>query len=256
MKIQGHHILITGASSGIGAALARQLAARDCALILLARREEQLRDLVQQLPGGLQRHRIIVCDVSRSAEVQKACREIEPLAPPVDGLILNAGVGGGFDVRAMDVEAMRYQFEVNFWGSAGFLAELLPGFLQRHSGFIAVTSSLAAWRGMPRSAPYSASKSALDRLIESIRIDCWRCGVHIALISPGFVKTPMTDRNRFPMPLMISADKAARKIIRGLDKKKPHIRFPWYYVCAMQLVRILPDGLYSRLMAIRKKYEQ
>ena len=256
MKLDNLTILITGSSSGIGAELAHQLAERDCQLILVARRETMLRELTGRLKGGTDRHRFFACDVADPAAVNQVCSEIMAGSPPLDGMILNAGVGGGFNAAAMDLESIRHQFEVNFWGAVGFMAPLLPRLLQQRCGFVAATASLAGYRGMPRSAPYSASKAALSRFIESARIDCRGLGVHFSVISPGFVKTPMTDRNRFPMPFMVSVQKACEVIIRGIEKEKYEIRFPLPMVLLMQLARLLPEWICIRLLSARRAVEK
>jgi short-subunit dehydrogenase len=253
MKLYRQTILLTGASSGIGAELARQLAERDCRLILVARREALLRQLAAELKGGEERHRVYPCDLGDPAAVAALCEMIQREENSLDGMILNAGIGGGFNAAAMKMEEMRFQIEVNFWGVVQFIARLLPGFLQKRAGFIAVTSSLAGYRGMPASAPYSAAKSAVTRFVESTRIDCLGSGVHFAVISPGFVRTPMVENGRFIRPFMISAEKAARIIIRGLEKKKYEIRFPWPMVLLALFGQSLPEGMYVRLLHNRRK---
>ncbi len=256
MKLAQETILITGASSGIGAELARQLARRGCRLILTARRKELLDKLISELPGGVERHQAFCCDLSQPGEVESMCRSIRESYPLLDGMILNAGVGGGFNAFAMDVAGIRYQFEVNFWGVVETIARLLPPLLERQAGFIAVTSSLAGYRGMPASAPYSAAKAALTRFIESTRIDCQGSGVHFTVISPGFVRTPMTERGEGWRPFMISAPRAAKIIISGLEKRRYEIRFPLPMVLLAHFGLHLPEGLYIKLLRGRRKPRQ
>ncbi len=253
MKLAQQTILITGASSGIGAELARQLADRGCRLLLTARRGALLDELIAGLPGGSQRHCAFSCDLSCPEEVESLCRTILGEHAQLDGMILNAGVGGGFNAAAIDVAGLRYQFEVNFWGAVGFIARLSPLLLERRQGFIAVTSSLAGYRGLPAAAAYSASKAALTRFIESMRIDCRRSGVHFAVISPGFVRTPMTERGEGLRPFMIDVPRAAAIIIRGLERRRYEIRFPWLMVLLVRFGLILPEGLYMKLLAGRRK---
>jgi len=253
MKLAQKTILITGASSGIGAELARQLACRGCRLLLTARRGELLEELVAGLPGGEERHRAFSSDLARPEEIETLCQVIRGDHAQLDGMILNAGVGGGFNAAAIDLTRARYQFEVNFWGAVGIIARLLPLLLERRKGFIAVTSSLAGYRGMPASAAYSASKAALTRFIESMRIDCQGSGVHFAVISPGFVRTPMTERGDGLRPFMISAPRAAAIIIRGLEKSRYEIRFPWTMNLLARFGFMLPEGLYIKLLAEKRK---
>lgn len=248
--LSGKNILISGASSGIGQELAKQLAAKGNRLFLMARRQDLLHDLVQQLAPHAQGHRYYLCDVSHRSQVQEVCRRILDETSELDLLILNAGVGGGFDSLHMDVDNMRYQFDVNFWGVVYPLANLLPGMAARRTGQVAVMSSLAGYRGLPRSAPYSASKAALRNLTESLRIDLQQAGITFSLISPGFVKTPMTDLNDFYMPFMMTVDKAGRIIIRGLEKQKTEIHFPYRLSLLVKAARWLPDRWYARLFKI------
>jgi short-subunit dehydrogenase len=252
MKLQAKTILITGASTGIGRALALELAGRDCRLILIARRKELLQDLVKEMGGG-DRHLFFVCDVAEHKQVAKVCRRLidEKILP--DALILNAGVGGGYRPLQMDIADIQQQFAVNFWHPLYFLETLLPAMTKRGSGIVAITGTLAAYRGMPRSAPYSASKAAIHRFLESLRVDLWGSGLQFTLISPGFVKTPMTDRNRYPMPFMISAEKAARIIVAGLEHGRTEIRFPAPMVLVVRFAKLLPGSWWARLMHGRRK---
>ncbi|HOT97256.1 MAG TPA: SDR family NAD(P)-dependent oxidoreductase [bacterium] len=253
MRLDHQTILLTGASSGIGIELARQLGHRGCRLILVARRSDQLRQLAAELPGGMDRHRFSSCDLANPQAVTALCAQLQDSGMTPDGLILNAGVSGGFAVTDMDPVRMRREFEINFWGAVQFITAFLPRLLAQQKGFIAVTSSLASYRGMPGAATYSASKAALNRFIESVRIDCQGHGVYLAVISPGFVRTPMTENSGYYKPFMIEAPSAARIILNGLEQEKYEIRFPWPMVLLAQLGRLLPERLYLRLMKNRRK---
>ncbi len=248
MKLENRTILITGASSGIGCELARQLARKHNRLVLIARREEKLQQLLSQLPEGGQPHLYFVCDVANAGQVKDVCDWLNRSGVDIDVLVLNAGRSGGFDPENFDLENFLNQIRVNFFGAVYFVKYLLPQFLQRRSGLIAVTGSLAGYRGVPHAAPYSASKAALMNFIESLRIDLRRFNIKCTLISPGFVKSPMTDENEFIMPFMIPVEQAGRIIIRGLEKEKTEIHFPLRLSLPAKLGRLLPDGFYAWLM--------
>jgi short-subunit dehydrogenase len=165
-----------------------------------------------------------------------------------DVLILNAGISERFNVRNFDLHTIQRQFDVNFFGVLYFLNLFLPDFIERRRGIIAATSSLAGYRGMPEAAPYAASKSALSVFMESLRIDLWNVSIQVTTISPGFVESAMTDQNEFYMPFMLSADKAARRIIRGLEAGKAEIHFPYRLSLVAKGSRLLPHKLYAWLM--------
>lgn len=253
MILENKTILITGASSGIGFELARQLARKQNRLILIARREKLLQQLLNQLPEGEQQHLHFVCDVADPKQVQDVCDWLIHSEISVDVLLLNAGRSGGFDANNFDLDNFINQIEVNFFGVVYFVKYLLPQFLERKSGLIAVTGSLAGYRGVPNAAPYSASKAALMTFIESLRIDLRRSNITCTLISPGFVTSPMTDKNDFVMPFMISVERAARIILRGLAREKAEIHFPWRLSLPAKFGRILPDNFYAWLMKDSRK---
>ncbi len=252
MKLEGKTVLITGASSGIGRELAVQLAAKNNRLLLVARREERLQELIQSLPDK-QDHRFYVCDVSAREQVESVCRRITGEGMVIDVLFLNAGVSGKFLADDIDMDMFRNIFEINFFGAVYFVKCLLPEMLRRNAGTIAVVSSLAGYRGMPKSAPYAASKAALSNFIESLRIDLWKTGIKCVLISPGFVVSEMTAKNRFTMPFMMATDKAVRRIIRGLEKGQPEIYFPLRISVLSKISKLLPYNLYARIMQNRRK---
>ncbi len=257
MKLENKTILITGASSGIGRVLAIELAKKQCRLLLIARRENLLRELSSELTPHPAGHLLFPCDVAERQAVRNVCDEILAASICPDVLILNAGVSsdakGGFAAEDIDLDDFIRHFEVNVFGAVYFLKYLLPEMLQRKSGLVAAMGSLAAYRGMPHSAPYSASKAALARLIESLRIDLWGSGVKFVLISPGFVESAMSAKLKFHLPFLMPAEKAARIILSGLEREKPEIHFPYRLSLLTKLSLLIPDNLYARLMHNRRK---
>jgi len=248
MKIANKTVLITGASSGLGAELAQQLAAKGCRLILIARSQELLLELLRELPAHSDEHLVFPCDVSKHENVRQVCQEILSRNIQIDVLLLNAGVSMGFSALDINIENIEYEFSVNLFSHLYFLKYLLPPMIQRKSGLVAATGSLAAYRAMPQAAPYSASKAALARFIEGLRVDLWGSGVKFCLISPGFVKTPMTEKHEFYMPFLLPVEKAARIIISGLEREKPEIHFPYRLSIPAKLLRYLPYNLYARVI--------
>jgi len=257
MKLENKAVLITGASSGIGRTLAIDLAKRKCRLMLIARRESLLQELLSDLPHHPLGHLIFVCDVADHQAVRKVCEDILAASVRLDVLILNAGVSsdakGGFTAEDIDLDDFIRHFEVNVFGAVYFLKYLLPDMLQRKAGLVAAMGSLAAYRGMPHSAPYSASKAALARVIESLRIDLWGSGVKFTLISPGFVESAMSAKLKFHLPFLLPAEKATRIILSGLEREKPEIHFPYRLSLLTKLSSLIPDNLYARLMHNRRR---
>ena len=253
MRLNGTTVLITGASSGIGSELARQLADLDCRLILIARNEQRLQQLATELAAPGKSHIVLPCDVSKHENVKNVCQSLLTQDILPDVLILNAGMSAGFSAVDMNVQEIEYEFSVNFFSHLYFLKYLLPPMLERQYGLVAATGSLAGYRAMPQAAPYSASKAALAVFLEGLRVDLWSSGVKFCLISPGFVKTAMTEKHEFYMPFLMPVERAAKIIIRGLEREKPEIRFPYPLSILMSIIRFMPDNLYARLIHNARK---
>ncbi|MCI0513845.1 SDR family NAD(P)-dependent oxidoreductase [candidate division KSB1 bacterium] len=247
MQLKDRTILITGASTGIGAALVRQLAPCN-RLILVARRQELMQQLVDELSPGRIPPLIYPCDVSDQTQVNALFQELQAQKTAIDLAILNAGVSHRFQVNQFSSSAIEQTFGVNFFGVLYFIEHLLPPMVQRQAGLIAVTGSLAGYRGMPAAAPYSASKAALAVFLESLRIDLVHSGVHFTLISPGFVATPMTAQKNRHMPFLMTAERAAMIIINGLTQEKTEIHFPYPLSWLAKFAKLLPNQLYARFM--------
>jgi short-subunit dehydrogenase len=150
--------------------------------------------------------------------------------------------------RKIDAGLIQRVMRINYEGSANLFAAVVPAMVERGQGHIAGVSSIAGYRGLPSSGPYSASKAALSTLLESLRLELPASGVAVTAIHPGFVKTPMTDKNPFWMPFMVPVDKAGRIIERGLRKKKREINFPWPMVLIVRALKWIPDFLYDLMM--------
>jgi short-subunit dehydrogenase len=235
--------LITGASSGIGEGLARELARRGWELALLARRDDLLQTLAAQLPRAVG----IGCDVADKQSVRDAVRRAETeLGGPIDLAIANAGVGiptWAFEFNIDDAEQM---MRVNVLGMMYLFDAVVPSMVERRAGRFAGVASIAGLRGLPSSAVYSATKSAMQTFLEASRIELAPFGVGVTIVNPGFVATPMTEKNA-RMPFLWQVDRAARYIANGLEAGKPLIEFPRPMSLLMRTARILPRALYDRM---------
>ena len=242
-------VVITGASSGIGAAVAVELARQRQARVgLLARRLDKLEQVAEDVRQAGGEALPVACDVVDAAAVQAAVDRVRAEYGPVDIAIANAGIGVPLPVKRFTAEAMATTMRINVEGAANLFAAVLPEMLDRSTGQLVGVSSVAGFRGLPRSASYSASKAALSTMLESMRLELRPLGIPVTAVHPGFVVTPMTEKNAFKMPFLMKVDRAARITTRGILKRKRDVNYPWPTVLAMKLVRWMPDWLYDRLM--------
>jgi len=253
MKLQGKTVLVTGASSGIGRELSRLLAAEKVNLAVLARREDELKKLADELKDSGSPVLPVKCDVSRKEEIREAGRRIKERFGTPDVLVLNAGLAYHGGVEPFDVEAGRKIFEVNVFGVVDFIGEFLPDFKQRRSGMIVGVSSLADNRGFPRNGFYSASKASVTFIFDALRVELKKHKIKVMTVKPGFVRTPMTADNKIEMPFIVTAEKAAAKILRGIKKENKIIRFPFPMWVGSMIIKVLPNFLYEPIAARIKK---
>ena len=233
------HVLITGASSGLGRALAAVYAAPGRRLTLLGRDGARLAAVAAVVEARGAEAASIVVDVRDRAAMVAAITRADDMRP-LDLVIANAGIAAGADGR--DVLA------VNVLGVWHTVEPALARMAARGTGQLALMSSLAGRRGLPGAAPYCASKAAVRVLAESLRLDAAACGVRVSAILPGFVDTPLTRRNRFAMPWMLTPEVAAERIRRGLARDRAEIVFPRRLALALQLATLLPDVIISPLL--------
>lgn len=245
MNFENKVVLITGASSGIGKAIALQLSKEQCKLILLARRTELLEEIKNQLPITNNQSLIIKCDVSKKKEVVSAYKIIEEKFGGVDVAILNSGVGRTVTVKNYNSLYAEEIFGVNVLGMVYWVEQLLPDFVKNKSGMIVGVSSLADNRGFSGSGFYCASKAAASIYLEGLRVELKQYGIKVITVKPGFVKTPMTAQNNFKMPFLMEPEGAANVIVDGIKKEKRIIQFPWQMVFLSRLVGLIPGSLYE-----------
>lgn len=243
-------IILTGASTGIGKAMAIELLKIECKLVLVARRKELIEEYSVKFTG---RKNLLVksCDVSSREETEALLQETETLFGLPGLLILNAGVSLGEKYTILDPDATRKTMEINFFGVVNFVHPMLQPFLKRGNGTFVIVSSLADGRGYPQSAAYSASKAAVSIFAESLAVKTEPLGLKVITVKPGFVKTPMTDKNKFAMPFMISAEKAAEIMLRDISRGKRVIKFPAATSILVALSNIVPFKLFAA--AVRSK---
>jgi short-subunit dehydrogenase len=231
---------VTGASTGIGRALAIGLARRGVKVAASARSADKLAELARA-------HRDITpfaLDVTDAAATAETVLSISRSFGPIDLAVLNAGISQLMSVRNFSAAKAAQSMAVNYHGIVNGIEALLPGMLERGQGHIAMVASVAGYRGFGLAAAYGPSKAAVINLAETLRNDLAARGIAVSVINPGYVDTPMTSVNKFPMPFLITADDAARRIVRGLEKGKFEIAFPWQMVALLKLARILPYPLF------------
>lgn len=240
-------ILITGASSGIGTALVQAYAAPNVRIAMSGRNAERLEEVaLAAREAGTEAVPHVVDVADRDA--MRAWIEAEDAHRPLDLVIANAGIG--ISRRdAPSLEAMTdATFATNVHGVFHTVHPALERMRERGRGQIAIMSSLASLMGMPGAAPYAASKAAVRSYGEGLRGALHREGIEVNVICPGFVESRMTDGNRFPMPFLMDAPKAARIIVRGLARNKPRIAFPWQTYWPLRALQMLPIALSDRLL--------
>jgi short-subunit dehydrogenase len=247
-NLRGSLVWLTGASSGIGEALVLELARRGARVAITARRAEVLGAVAQraQALGGA------VCtfpgDVTSLDEMKEIANRIEREIGPIDLAIPNAGTHIFTKPEAFSSREYLELMNINYGGMLRCIEAVLPAMLERRRGYIAPVASLAGVRGLPTAAAYGASKSAMNYFLESMRFHVRRAGVTVTVINPGFVRTPLTDKNEFKMPFLVSAEDSARIICNGLERRKREIAFPWQMAVAVKLGRFLPACLYERIV--------
>jgi short-subunit dehydrogenase len=248
MSFANQVAVVTGASSGIGWALAKRLAAAGCRVGLTARRREQLEALAGEIAraGGVAAS--APADAADREQTLHAIRELAGKLGPVDLLIANAGVGAPTSLDPVNIADVEKMFRVNMFGVIYAVEAVLPEMLKRGRGHLAAMSSLAAYKGLPGESAYCASKAAVNVYMEGLRIQLRDKGVAVTTICPGFVKTPMTDINEFQMPWLLTADEAARRIVRALHHRPAVYNFPWQTALLMKLTQWLPDRAVARWM--------
>jgi short-subunit dehydrogenase len=240
-------IVITGASAGIGEALARHYAGPDTVIGLVARRREPMQALASSLPG---RFEIYALDVADGAAMQRAAREFCARHGAPDLVIANAGVSiGTHGDDPADVEKLRRVLEINVVGLAATLAAFAPAMRAERCGTLCGIASVAGFRGLPGAGAYSASKAAAIAWLEALRVEFVGSGVSVVTICPGYVDTPMTRVNRYRMPFLLPADEAARRIARAIAARRRLMVIPWQMALVSVLLRLAPPWLYDRFAA-------
>lgn len=241
MDLNGKTAWVAGASSGIGAAVANELVRRGATVAVSARRRHEL----DKVAGG--RMLVVPADVTDLPSVTNAAARVRDELGRIDVAILSAGYWKQMDPADWDTETFDRHVHVNLCGMSNTIAAVLPDMLQRRRGVIAGIASVAGYRGLAGAEAYGATKAAQINMLESLRAHISRTGVRVTTVCPGFVRTDLTAGNRFPMPFMIDADRAARAICDGLERERVEIIFPARMALLTKLARIVPIRIWPAL---------
>ncbi len=247
---------VTGASSGIGSALARHLAGMGLEIGLAARREERLRELAANICADGGRARVYPLDVADTGATVLTLERADDEMGGLDLVVANAGLGQprfGDELAWPDCEPM---VRVNVAGAVATLTAILPRMVARRRGHLVGISSLAQYRALPANAVYSASKAFLSTFLEGLRIDLKSANVAVTDVRPGFVETSFVQSNQFPMPWMMSKEEAACHIARGIERRAKVVAFPWQLATAAASTRLLPASLYEAIAGRMRRLRQ
>ena len=246
-------IWITGGSTGIGRALAIKFASKGWNVAVSARRVE----LLNELSNSYENISAFPLDVTDKTKCKEVFNEIKNKFENIDICFFSTGTWNPKKEKDIDVDQMEEVFKVNFFGTVNSIKAVEEYFRNKKSGIITIVSSIAGYRGLPNSTGYGPSKSALNNLAESLYFDFKRYNVRICLVSPGFIKTPMTDKNDFKMPFLKTAEYAAERIFEGLTKTNQfEIHFPKQLTLILKFLKILPNSWYLSLVNRLTKYQK
>jgi len=238
-------IWITGASSGIGKALAIRFANEGWKVAASARREILLKELSDKYPNI----QSFPLDVTDSDKCKSVFKDILEKFENIEICVFGTGIHDPKSEKKFNLEKIKKIMEVNFFGTMNSINSIYDYYKERKSGQISIISSVAGYRGLPAAGAYCASKSALISFAESLYFDMKRFDVRVSVVNPGFIKTPMTDQNPFPMPMIVSAEFAAEEMFKGLTKSNSfEIHFPKKFTFIMKILKILPNWLYLKLI--------
>jgi NADP-dependent 3-hydroxy acid dehydrogenase YdfG len=246
MSLKGKVVWLTGASSGIGEALVPALLAAGARLTISARRADALAAVAARHAGATLH--VLPLDVTDREAVHRAAAEIRTHWGAIDVALFNAGTHIPVHAQTWKADDFRALIDVNYMSLVYGIEAVLPDMLARQQGHIAGVASVAGYRALPTAAAYGASKAAAILMLDALRFDVERQGIAVSVINPGFVRTPLTDRNRFHMPGIIDAPRAADLIVRGLEHRAREIHFPALFSWTLKLLRVLPYPLYHRLV--------
>lgn len=240
-------VFITGASTGIGAAMARHYAGPDSAIGLFARRRDLLEAVAASLPG---KTALYAADITDFNVLAAAAQDFVARFGAPDLVVANAGISiGTLGDELQDMDKLRRVLDVNVAGMAATLAAFAPAMKAARSGVLCGIASVAGFRGLPGAGAYSASKAAAISWLESLRTELHGSGVSVVTICPGYIDTPMTQVNRYRMPFIISADDAASRFAQAIASRRRLAVIPWQMAMVTRVMRILPNWLYDRLAA-------
>lgn len=249
-------VFITGASSGIGEGLAIALAKRGAVLGLVARRREMLESLAANCERVGGTARVFPLDVTDAGAIADATKTFRDEFGRIDILIANAGIGGNDDLtRSYDPASVKKVIDINLLGAVNAIHAVVPDMIEKRSGHLVAISSLAGFRGLPRSAAYSASKAAMTAFFESVRLDLADKGIAVTIIQPGFIRTPLTSGRANKMPFLMELDEAVPHFISAIEKKKRFAAFPWQLATVVRAGKFMPAWLYDRI-ADRARYRE
>jgi short-subunit dehydrogenase len=249
-------VFLTGASSGIGEALALELARRGAVIGLVARRADLLKILAEKCEQAGGKARWFAADVADAKAVSGAAENLRNEFGKIDILIANAGIGGNNEqTRGLDADAVAQVINTNLIGAVNAVSAVLPQMLDRKSGHLVAISSLAGYRGLPKSAAYCASKAGMTAFFESIRLDVRHQGIDVTIIKPGFIKTPLTAGRKNKLPFVMELEDSIPHFIKAIEKRKKFAVFPWQLGTLVRTARFFPAWLYDRI-AGRASYRE
>jgi short-subunit dehydrogenase len=249
MQLRNRNVWLIGASSGIGEAMVPRLVEAGARLAISSRRAAVLGEVAAREQSGGPPIVTLPVDVTVPGDLKRASGELLSHWGRIDVMIYNAGAWSAVDVDTFDAEECERQVAVNLTGMMRAVEAVLPGMLQRGSGDIVGVASVSGYGALPRAEAYGASKAAAIYFLRSLYIDLRKRGVGVTTVNPGFVETPLTEHNDFPMPFMIQADEAAERIIAGLLKGEREVHFPRRLSIGFKLLTALPGPLYEWLVS-------